>query len=107
MGSLSEASWGPGHTRERLATCRATQVAAIRTEGPHGGGSGIVACVRVHPLDDVQQAGEVVGGAALGQVHQQLRGLLSHCQVPVLGYPTELGDHDHLYQLVLEDRGKE
>ena len=60
----------------------------------------------VYLLNDVQQAIEVVCVAALCQVHQQLGGLFSNGKVPVFSYPTELGDHHHLNQLVLEQGNK-
>lgn len=67
----------------------------------------VCVCVRLcvlyaYPLNDVQQAGEMVCVAALSQVHQQLGGLFSDSQVPVFSYPTELGDHHHFNQLILE-----
>lgn len=55
----------------------------------------------MYPLNDVQQAGEVVRVAALGEVHQQLGGLFPDGQVPVFSYRTELGDHHRLNQLIL------
>lgn len=54
-----------------------------------------------NPLDDVQQAAEVVRVAALGQVHQQLGGLLPDGRVAVVGDGAELGDDHRLDQLVL------
>lgn len=60
------------------------------------------ALVYVYPFNDVQQAGEVVCVAALCEVHQQLGGLFSDSQVPVFSYPTELWDHHHFNQLILE-----
>lgn len=63
--------------------------------------------MRVYPLNDVQQAGEVVRVAALSEVHQQLSGLFSDSQVPIFSYPTELGDHHHFNQLILEQDKEE
>lgn len=60
------------------------------------------ACVYLYPLNDVQQAGEVVCVAAFSKVYQQLGGLFSDGQVPVFSYPTELRDHHHFNQLILE-----
>lgn len=55
----------------------------------------------MYPLNDIQQAGEVVSVASLSEVDQQLGGLLSDSKVPVFSYSTELGDHHHFYQLIL------
>lgn len=55
-----------------------------------------------HFLDNVQQAVEVVGVAAFGQVHQQLCGQLPDLVVSVLGDVGELGDDHCVDQLLLQ-----
>lgn len=57
----------------------------------------------MYSLNDVKQAGEVMRAAALSQVHQQLRGLLPHGQIPIFSYPAQLRDHDGFNQLILEN----
>lgn len=96
VASLSQTSCGPEYTRERLATCRtrdSSQVSHWRREQS--------ATPHTYPLDDVQQAAKVVRVAALGQVHQQLGGLLAHGRVAVVGDGAELRDDHRLDQLVL------
>lgn len=56
-----------------------------------------------HLLDDVQQAVEVVGVAALGQVHQQLGGQLTDLVVFIVGDVSQLGDDHQVDQLFLQE----
>lgn len=99
VASLSETSCSPEHTRERLATWRTRDSVKFCRVEPRA-----ERCADTHPLDDVQQAAEVVRVAALGQVHQQLGGLLAHGRVAVVGDGAELRDDHCLDQLVLEGR---
>lgn len=59
--------------------------------------------VSVYSFNDVEQAGEVMCAAALGQIHKQLSSLFSDGQIPIFSYPAELRDHDGFNQLVLEN----
>ncbi len=52
-------------------------------------------------LDDVEQAAEVMRAAALGEVHQQLRGLFPDGQISIFSDLTQLRNHHHLDQLLL------
>ncbi len=52
-------------------------------------------------LDDVEQAAEVMGAAALGEIHQQLRGLFPDGQISIFSDLTQLRNHHHLDQLLL------
>lgn len=55
-----------------------------------------------HLFNDVQQTVEVVGVAALCQVHQQLGSQFSDLMVFILGDMGELGDDHRVDQLLLQ-----
>lgn len=107
VGSLSETSGGPEHTRERLATYNETTKTLIPSSTAGLGGTVNHERNDTHPLDDVQQAAKVMRVAALGEVHQQLGGLFPDSRVAVFSDAAQLGDDHHFNQLILEqDKGE-
>lgn len=68
--------------------------------------NGSVTSSRHYPLNDVQQAAEVMGVTTFGQIHQQLRGLFPDAQISIFSDLTKLRNHHHFNQLLLDGEGE-